>query len=395
MLRPFDIAYIELKRYIADRLSLAFGILLPIVLFALMYGAFGGEETFNATAHVTDLDRGAMSQALIERLEQVKGLDVELYTEREINEALDDSSVVYAAVIPADFTENLEAGRPTAIEFRRRGSGGDEGQIVASIIRGVAQDVASESYVRSVVNDAVKDSDVARSVVDRAVDEAQRMSAAATPSVVVRAEVIGGEEDAYRVNRVLPGILVMILMLAVMLSAQALVEERRSGTLERLLTTQLTSNQLFLGKFLAGIARAMFQAIVLLGLAFIVLRPGGLDAFLLTLAISFLLAAAVSAIGLVISALAQTRDQASWAAVSVTMFMTVFGGTFFDLVPGSALEMLSRFTLNRYAIDAIGGVVDGAESLTAQGTELAVMGGVTVVGLLAARLLFRSAGGGR
>ena len=394
MSRPFDIAYVELKRYIADRLSLAFGILLPIVLFALMYGAFGGEATFNATAHVSDLDRGAMSQALIERLEQVKGLDVELYTEREINQALDDSSVVYAAVIPADFTENLEAGRPTGIAFRRRGSGGDEGQIVASIIRGVAQDIASESYVRSVVIDAVKDSNVPRSVVDQAVDEAKRMSAA-NPPVAVRSEVIGGEEDAYRVNRVLPGILVMILMLAVTLSAQTLVEERRSGTLERLLTTQLTSNQLFLGKFLAGITRAMFQAVVLLGLAFIVLRPGGLDAFLLTLAVSLLLAAAVSAIGLVISALARTRDQATWAAVSVTMFMTVFGGTFFDLVPGSALEMLSRFTLNRYAIDAIGGVVDGAESLTAQGTELAVMGGVTVVGLLAARLLFRSAGGGR
>ena len=394
MSRPFDIAYVEMKRYIADRLSLAFGILLPIVLFALMYGAFGGEATFNATAHVTDLDRGAMSHALIERLEQVSGLDVELYTEREINEALDDSSVVYAAVIPADFTENLEAGRPTGITFRRRGSGGDEGQIVASIIRGIAPDIASESYVRSVVIDAVKDSNVPRSVVDQAVDEAKRLSAA-NPPVAVRSEVIGGEEDAYRVNRVLPGILVMILMLAVTLSAQTLVEERRSGTLERLLTTQLTSNQLFLGKFLAGITRAMFQAVVLLGLAFIVLRPGGLDAFLLTLAVSLLLAAAVSAIGLVISALARTRDQATGAAVSVTMFMTVFGGTFFDLVPGSALEMLSRFTLNRYAIDAIGGVVDGAETLTAQGTELAVMGGVMVVGLLAARLLFRSAGGGR
>ena len=394
MLRPFDIAYIELKRYIADRLSLAFGILLPIVLFALMYGAFGGEETFNATAHVADLDGGTMSQALIARLEQIDGLDVKLYSEQEINDALDRSAVVYAAIIPADFTTNLEAGKPTGITFRRRGSGGDEGQIVASIIRGVAQDIASESYVRSMVIDAVKDSDVPRSVVDPAVDEAKRLSAA-NPPVAVRSEVIGGEEDAYRVTRVLPGILVMILMLAVTLSAQTLVEERRSGTLERLLTTQLTSNQLFLGKFLAGIARAMFQAIVLLGLAFIVLRPGGLDAFLLTLAISFLLAAAVSAIGLVISALARTRDQASWAAVSVTMFMTVFGGTFFDLVPGSALEMLSRFTLNRYAIDAIGGVVDGAESLTAQGTELAVMGGVMVGGLLVARLLFRSAGGGR
>ena len=82
MLRPFDIAYIELKRYIADHLSLAFGILLPIVLFALMYGAFGGEETFNATAHVADLDGGTMSQALITRLEQIDGLDVKLYSEQ-------------------------------------------------------------------------------------------------------------------------------------------------------------------------------------------------------------------------------------------------------------------------------------------------------------------------
>ena len=394
MFRPFDIAYIELKRYITDRLSLAFGILLPIVLFALMYGAFGGEETFNATAHIADLDRGAMSQALLDRLARVDGLDVKLYTETEVNAALDDSSVVYAAIIPPDFTENLEAGRPTGITFRRRGSGGDEGQIVASIIRGMAQEIASESYVRSVVNDVVKDSNVPQSAVDRAVDEAKRISEAAPP-VTVRTEVVGGDEDDFAVNRVMPGILVMILLLAVMLSAQALVEERRSGTLERLLTTQLTSNQLFLGKFFAGITRAMVQAIVLLGLAFILLRPGGLDAFFLTLVVSLLLAAAVSAIGLVISALARTPDQASWAAVSVTMFMTVFGGTFFELVPGSALEMLSRFTLNRYAIDAIGGVVDGSETLAAHGTELAVIGGVAAVCLLAARLLFRSAGGGR
>ena len=394
MFKPFDIAYVELKRYIADRLSLAFGILLPIVLFALMYGAFGGEETFNATAHVADLDRGAMSQALIERLEQVDGLDVKLYTEQEISDALDDSSVVYAAIIPSDFTENLEAGKPTGITFRRRGSGGDEGQIVASIIRGVAQDIASESLVRAIVNEAARGADVPRSEIDRAVDEAKRITAAAPP-VTVRTEAIGGEEDNFAVNRVMPGILVMILLLAVMLSAQALVEERRNGTLERLLTTQLTSNQLFLGKFFAGITRTMFQAIVLLALAFVVLRPGGLDAFVLTLAVALLLAAAVSAIGLVISAVARTPDQASWAAVSITMFMTVFGGTFFELVPGSALEMLSRFTLNRYAIDAIGGVVDGSETLAAQGTELAVMGGVAVVGLVAARLLFRSAGGGR
>lgn len=394
MFKPFDIACIELKRLIADRPSLAVGIVLPIILFSLMYGAFGGEETFNATAHVADLDGGSMSTSLIERLERVEGLNVKLYTEREITDALDRSDVVYAALIPPDFTENLEMGKPTSIMFRRRGSGGDEGQIVASIIRGVAQDIASDSYVRSVVNGAAKDLDVQSSEVDRAVDEAKGVLGSG-PRVTVQTETVGGNNDAYRVNRILPGILVMILMLAVTLSAQTLVQERENGTLERLLTTSLTPIQLFLGKFLAGIARAMFQAIVLLSLAFVVLRPGGLDAFVYMLAVALLLAAAISAIGLVISAVARTPDQATWAAVSLTMFMTVFGGTFFNLSPGSALELLSRFTLSRYAIDAFAAVVDGTETVAALGIEITVLAGVMVVGLIVARLLFRTAGGGR
>lgn len=393
MFRPLDIAHIELKRYIADRSSMAFGLALPIVLFALMYGAFGGETVFNATAHVADLDQGEMSRELIGRLERVEGLDVTVYTRREIEDALERSAVVLAAIIPTDFTANLKAGVPTAITFRLRGSGGDEGRIVASIIRGVAQDVASESFVRSAVRDAVKGSGLPPSAVDRAVDEARRLSEA-NPPVAVQVGTIGGG-DAYRINRVLPGILVMILMLATMFSAQTLVEERRGGTLERLLTTRLTVNQLFLGKFLAGVARTAFQAVVLLGLAFIVLRPGGPGAFVQMLTVSLLLGAAVSAIGLVVSALARTPDQASWAMVSLTMFMTVFGGTFFDPVPGTALEILSRVTLNRYAMDALGGVVNGAETLVDQSTEIIVLGAVAIVALLAARLLFRSAEGGR
>ena len=73
----------------------------------------------------------------------------------------------------------------------------------------------------------------------------------------------------------MPGILVMFLMFAVTLGSQSFVDERRGGTLERLMTTRLGINQLFIGKFLAGVLRASFQAAVLLTLAFVVLRFGG------------------------------------------------------------------------------------------------------------------------
>ena len=138
MLRPLHIALLELKRYIADKGDLAFGIALPIALFALMYGGFGGDITFNGTAHIVDFDGGPMAQQLIARLEEVDGLKVKLYTEKDANNKLDRSGILTAFFIPNGFSEALQTGNPASLTVKQRGSGGDEGQIVASIVRGVA-----------------------------------------------------------------------------------------------------------------------------------------------------------------------------------------------------------------------------------------------------------------
>ncbi|MBM3945387.1 MAG: ABC transporter permease, partial [SAR202 cluster bacterium] len=210
----------------------------------------------------------------------------------------------------------------------------------------------------------------------------------ASPSLSVVPETVGGSDRF--VDRLLPGILVMFLMFAVSLNAQTLVEDRRIGILERLLATPLTLGQLFAGKFLSGIVRAMAQAILLLSLAFIVLRVAGAGGFFQALVIALVVAAAVSAFGLIIAAVSRTRDQATWFAVIVTMFMTIFGGTFFPV--DGPLDIVSRITLNRYAIDAMEGVISRGETLGAFWVELAVLGGVAAVCLAVARPLFRVAG---
>ncbi|MGH2545137.1 MAG: ABC transporter permease, partial [Ardenticatenaceae bacterium] len=127
MLRPLFIAWLEVKRFLADRGDIAFSIALPIALFALMYGVFSGEASFNGTAHIVDLDNGPTSRKLLARLEAVDGLDIELYTLDEADSALDDSSILTAIVIPEGFSKSLQAGEPASLLFKRRGSGGDEG----------------------------------------------------------------------------------------------------------------------------------------------------------------------------------------------------------------------------------------------------------------------------
>ena len=393
MLRPFHIALLEVKRYVVSIQELAFSVALPIILFALMYGAFSGEESFHATAHVVDLDQGIHSRTLVDLLDAMEEITVRERTLDDANQALDRSAILTAVVIPAGFSDGLDAGEPVAITFRKRGNGGDTGQIVEAIVRSVAQQMAGEAQARATVGNVLSGTDIPRdrieSVVSRRLSESRQ-----SPLVGVQTRWLGGDESD-PTDRLVPGLLVMFLMFAVTMNAQTLVEERQNGTLERLMTTRLGVNQLFAGKFMAGVLRAVVQALVLLALAFAVLRIGDVADFMELTVFSALVAMAVSAIGLVIGSIARTRDQAIWAAVFITMFMTVFGGTFFDLTGAGPLDLLSRFTLTRYAIDSMFGMLASGQTLADQGLGIAVHVGVAVVGLLIARTMFKVAGGGR
>ena len=322
MFRPIYIAIFELKRYLTNKGELAFSIALPIALFALMYGAFGGGTNFNATVDIVDLDGGVHARELISRLDALDELSVRERDLQNAESVLERSAVLFVVVIPDGFTSWLESGESPRLTYKQRGNGWETGQIVAAIVGSTASELGSGFRVSQSVSEVLDSANIESERLDRAV-QITMSNAQANPPVGVT--VTGTESDEGDVlDRLMPGILVMFLMFAVTLGSQSLVEERRGGTLERLMTTRLGTNQLFIGKYLAGVFRASCQAAELLTLAFAVLRFGGLSEILQLAAFSVLIASAVTAVGLVIGSAARTRDQAIWAAVFFTMFMTVF-----------------------------------------------------------------------
>ena len=398
MLRPLHIALLELRMFLSNRAELAFSIALPILLFALMYGALSSEAEVFTPASVVDLDGGVHARELVERLDSLAAVEVQERTEASADSALDRSAILFVVVIPDGFSEALEAGEPTPLVFRQRGNGGDTGQIVAAIVRGITRDMATDARVRVQTHRALDGSGVAPERIEAEVDN-QVALLRSSPPVVVEVRRPGEDpeegpnDDLF--SRLLPGLIVMFVMFSVTLAAQAMVEDRRTGTLERLMTTRLGVNQLFLGKLLSGVLRAMFQTVVMLSLAFIVFQPGGPLAFIELLAFALLAAAAFTGVSLVIGAVARTRNQAAWAAVFFTLVMVVFSGTFFQITEGTLMHSISRATINAYAIDAMQNIIGRGEHLGQQWLEMIVMAGVAAVGLAAARLLFRITPEGR
>jgi ABC-2 type transport system permease protein len=393
MNRAFIVATREVRTYLQDKSDLAFSLLLPILLFALMYGAFGGDTLFHGTAHVVNEDEGgAYSTILLEQLEAIDSLDVELLTAEDADAKLDNSNLLMVIYIPEGFSSNLASGEPAQLVFKQRGNGGDEGQIVASIVRGVAEQMNQQFQVYNEVNSALAGLGIPQERIDTTVQQylgEERQS----PAVVVNEQTVGTSTDP--VKMFLPGIVTMFVLFALTLSARAIVEERKKGTLERLLTTRLSVGQLFMGKFLSSVSRGFVQTLILLALAYIVFQIFTPLTFIQSLVIILIFAAAASALGMVIAAIARSEDSATWIGVVFTMVMVMLGGTFFQVSEGSFFYTLSRFSINTYANSALNTVIAEGGSLANLGMELGVLAGVAVVGLVLSRILFKVMPGGK
>ncbi len=392
MIRALQVALLQVRIYLGDRADLAFSLLLPIAIFALAYGAFGGTTQFRGTAHMVNEDGGAYSTLLIERVEGVEGVEVELLDASKAESKLDRADLLMVIYIPGDFSERLASGERAELVVRQRGNGGDEGQVVLGIVTGVVDRLAAEPLVREQVGGALAGTGISEDRIDvtvRTLSDLERES----PSVVVKEETTGGSSEI--VDELMPGILTMFVLFAITLTARALVEERKKGTLERLLTTRLGAGQLFGGKFLANFSRGLVQTLILMLLSYAVFQMFTPLSFAESLVVAVVFIAAVSSLGLIIASLSRTEDQATWMAVFFTMATVLLGGTFFEIPESGVLSILSKLSVNFYAIDAFKTIIGEGGSLADVGPQLGVMAGVAVVGLFVARSLFRVMSGGR
>ena len=305
---------------------------------------------------------------------------------------LDKSDLLLVLDIPAGFSATLATGGKAQLVFLQRGNGGQEGQILASIIRGIAEEMNTAFRVNSQVKSNLLGTGITEDRIDVTVsqlleDERQK------PALGVTEEVVGGIGDI--VNQYLPGIVTMYVLFALTMSAQVIVEERRKGTLERLLTTRLSAGELFFGKYLAAIARGFVQTLILFTLSYAVFQMFTPITFLESLFIVLVFTAAASALGLIIASIARTADAANWIGVVFTMFMVMLGGTFFQVEPGSILYTLGRVSINTYANEALRTVIAEGGSLGDTMVPLGIFVGVAVIALIISRLLFKAVPGGK
>jgi ABC-2 type transport system permease protein len=164
-------------------------------------------------------------------------------------------------------------------------------------------------------------------------------------------------------SRASPGIIVMFAILGLIRSALVLVQERKQGTLARLLTTTTGRGAIIAGHLLGSALIVFMQslALVLAGqLAF------GLDYLHAPLALVGLLGALslwVAALSVCIGALARSPEQVVLFGFIATIFLCALGGTWFPLdAVGGAFRALGELSPAAWAMQGLRTLLDADAS---------------------------------
>ena len=145
------------------------------------------------------------------------------------------------------------------------------------------------------------------------------------------------------IRPLLQNVLILILFLMPMVTMRAYAEEKRSGTIELLLTSPLTDFQIIVGKFLGAMALyGVMLAVTLihLGLLFVYGRPEWKP--IVTAYIGLLLmGGCFIAVGLFISSL--TRNQIVAGMVTFAVFLMLWIITWIGSFSGPTVDKLTQY----------------------------------------------------
>jgi ABC-2 type transport system permease protein len=361
----------EFIQIVRDPRTLAITFVLPIVqIFLLGYAVTN--DVRNVPLAVLDQDRSWAARQLLDayRAADYFHLDYDVDSEDELRRLIDGGQARAGLIIPPDYSTRI--------------AGGETAQ-VAMIVDGSDPTVASTALSAATMIGQTKATNL---LVERAASRGQ--SAVAQMPVEVRTQVWYNPDllSAYYMIPALIGLILM--MMSVLLTSTSIVRERERGTIEQLIVTPLRSTELVVGKLTPYVLIAMIDMALVIGsgvLMFGVPINGSLPLLLL---LSGLFLVSTLGLGLFVSTLANTQQEAMLTSMFFLLPAMFLSGFLFPLesMPWY-LQAFSYVIPLRYFLVITRGIMLKGVAIDVLQTEVLALAVFAVVIMGGAALRFR------
>jgi ABC-2 type transport system permease protein len=335
-----DIAGVNLRRLMRDRIGLFFVFVFPIILILLLGVTFGGD--FTAQVGIVSSD-GELSRALVDELEAGEGVETESFaSERDLVDAVERGVVDAGVVVPPDYDQTLRSGEEAEIGYVARA-----GDFSTALQSTVDSAVARQSALVRAARFAESETGIG---FDEGLQRA-RLVATAAPTVEVDATVAGGSDtSAGRFDLGAATQLVLFTFVNSLAGAVALVQTRKLGVSQRMLSTPMRVGTLVMGEAGGRFSLAMLQGVFIIVAASIIFGVKWGDplgaAALIT---SFALVSTGAALffGAILS-----NEQQAGALTPVGLALAALGGCMVPLeVFSPTMQTIAHITPHAWAVE--------------------------------------------
>ncbi len=333
----------------------------PPIIQMLVFGYAANFEIHHVATAILDLDHSQESRELVSRFQSSPYFDVrrQLTDRNQIVELIDRGEAVITLQIQPGFAENLRKGQTASLQAILDGTNSNTALIASGYVTLIAQGFAQ---------------DYQRDRMQRAGPQLAKL----VPSVELRQRPWYNTDLKSRWFFV-PGVIgSLTLVLVTTLTAFAVVREREIGTLEQIMVTPIRPWEFILGKtlpfFLIGLVDVGLIATV--GTFWFQVPFRGSLLVLLAGTVLFLLC--MLGVGLLISTVSSTQQQAMVTAFFFIMPAITFSGFGFPIsTMPQWLQWLTYLDPLRYFLVVLRGVYlkgVGFEVLAPQMLPMAVLG---------------------
>jgi ABC-2 type transport system permease protein len=344
----------EFRQMLRDPRSKRLIFLAPVMQL-LLFGYAVNTDVRNARTWVVDYDHSAASRDLVQTFTASGYFRVIGYGSRpdDLARALDHGDAVMGLEIPRGFAADLAAGGPARVQLLVDGTSSN----TATVAQGYALQIIGRFG---------------------AARGAPARTGSAPPGVELRARAWYNPNLVSRVYNV-PGVIGTIIMLmSLLLTALAVVREREIGTLEQLMVSPLTPTELILGKTLPVVVVGYVDLLLISAVARLWFHIPFQGSFALLLAASGCYIVVCLSVGLLISTVSATQQQAFMSMFMVILPAIILSGFMYPIESMPAVVRLVTLAnpIRHYLVIVRGVFLKGAglDVLWPQVAALAAMG---------------------
>jgi len=362
-MRILDLAFKDLSQMLRDKRSLLFIVAMPIIFTIFMGFAFRGnsqsdEETDNRIplALVDPQPDSRLNKMLFTRLESSDSIKVIMMNEDDAMNAFRKGEVAGVLVIPDGFSEQVEAGKEAQLSLVAEASSAN-GQSIYQLLRVPISQLMSAVEVARISADVQSNPDEYIPSIELAWskwDENSKLNLVRVEQAVVASQETESEDwtGGNPYNQASPGILVQFAIFGLITSAQILVQERKTRTLQRLMTTAMKPWEIVAGHMLAMFALTFLQTAMLVVFGQLALNVNYLREPLGTLFVSVALGLWVASMGLLIGVIAKGDEQVILYSMIAMFLFSAMGGTWFPLeAAGDAFAAIGKAMPSAWAMN--------------------------------------------